>query len=95
MSTNDLLLELEAWKSRALVAEDELKISKSLYAQKCDEHMALETEVTRLKRMLSPHTTTSETTPVYGGWFLCPECRRPVTNGDQCKNCQKELDNRA
>ena len=94
MSTNDILLELEAWKSRALVAEDELKISKSLYAQKCDEHMALETEVMRLKRMLHPPITSSNEPTVYGGWYLCPECRQPVTNGEQCKNCEKPLDNR-
>ena len=70
MSTNDILMELEAWKARALAAE------------------------ATLEKLIMPVRTSSEPA-VYGGWFLCPECRRPVTNGEQCKNCQKEFDNRA
>ena len=68
MSTNDILMELEAWKARALAAE------------------------ATLEKLIRPVRTSSEPA-VYGGWFLCPECRRPVTNGEQCKNCQKEIYN--
>ena len=92
---DDLTEDRDKWKSMALAAEEELKISKKLYAQKCDAHMALETEVMRLKRMLLPPITSSNEPPIYGGWYLCPECRRPVTNGEKCKNCEKPLDNRA
>ena len=70
MSTNDLLLELEAWKARALAAE------------------------ATLEKLIRPVRTSSEPA-VYGGWFLCPECRQPVAYEEQCKNCQKEIDNRA
>ena len=91
MSTNDILLELEAWKAKAQALEAELALSKKLYAQKCDAHMALETEVMRLKRMLHPPITSSNEPAVYGGWYLCPECRRPVQNGNVCKNCEKAL----
>ena len=134
MSTNDYLAEISAWKARALAAEKDLAISKKLHAQKCDQHMHLETVLESIKRNFGGRTTEqadyvcphynvvdvfiggtkvfeygeckckgkindkprhASEPAVYGGWYLCPDCRQPVAYEEQCKNCQKELDNRA
>lgn len=28
----------------------------------------------------------------FGGWHLCGQCLRPVTNGETCKNCEQLME---
>ena len=47
---DDLTEDRDKWKKRAIIAEEQLAISKKLHAQKCDAHMELTTAMESIKR---------------------------------------------